>query len=237
MNACRFAAAVLLAAAAPVVMARGHLQVGSTRVELPPGARASRLVLRNTGDAPVGAQVRVYAWSQPQGEDRLDETRAIVLSPPLVRIAPGQEQVVRVVRQGPAPSDQDVVYRIVAEEVPLTPPASNTAMSFRMRFVLPLFDRSAAAKPAQLSCRMAATTLSCLNTGGRPAKLGATQLADTAGHSVELTDGLFGYVLPGSTRTWTLSADRLKGLGSSLRLKTKIDNATDLELPVELAAR
>ena len=92
MNVRRFASAALLAAVAPVAMAGGHLQVGSTRVELPAGARATRLVLRNSGDAPVGAQVRVYDWSQPEGEDRLDETRGMALSPPIVRIAPGEEQ-------------------------------------------------------------------------------------------------------------------------------------------------
>jgi len=236
MNARRFAAAALLAAVAPVAMAGGHLQVGSTRVELPPGARATRLVLRNSGDAPVGAQVRVYGWSQPEGDDRLDETRAVVLSPPIVRIAPGEEQIVRIVRQGPAPAGRDATYRVVAEEVPLTPQDANVAVGFRMRFVLPLFDRAADSAPAQLSCRLAADALTCLNTGGRASKLGATRLADAAGHSVELTSGLFGYVLPHSTRRWALATDRLHGLGDGLRLQTKIDNASDLELAVERAA-
>jgi fimbrial chaperone protein len=236
MNVRRFASAALLAAVAPVAMAGGHLQVGSTRVELLPGARATRLALRNTGDAPVGAQVRVYDWSQPDGEDRLDETHGMALSPPIVRIAPGEEQVVRIVRQGPAPTGRDATYRVVAEEVPLTPQDANVAVGFRMRFVLPLFDRSADAAPAQLSCRLSADTLTCLNAGGRACKLGATRLVDAAGRAVELTTGLFGYVLPHSSRRWTLSADRLKTLGDGLRLKTKIDNASDLELAVERAA-
>jgi fimbrial chaperone protein len=236
MNVRRFASAALLAAVAPVAMAGGHLQVGSTRVELLPGARATRLALRNTGDAPVGAQVRVYDWSQPEGEDRLDETHAIALSPPIVRIAPGEEQVVRIVRQGPAPTGRDATYRVVAEEVPLTPQDANVAVGFRMRFVLPLFDRSADAAPAQLSCRLSTDTLTCLNAGGRACKLGATRLIDAGGRAVELTNGLFGYVLPHSSRRWTLSADRLKTLGDGLRLKTKIDNASDLELAVERTA-
>ena len=236
MNVRRFASAALLAAVAPVAMAGGHLQVGSTRVELLPGARATRLALRNTGDALVGAQVRVYDWSQPDGEDRLDETHDMALSPPIVRIAPGEEQVVRIVRQGPAPTGRDATYRVVAEEVPLTPQDANVAVGFRMRFVLPLFDRSTNAAPAQLSCRLSSDTLTCLNAGGRACKLGATRLVDAAGRAVELTNGLFGYVLPHSNRRWTLSADRLKTLGDGLRLKTKIDNASDLELAVERTA-
>ena len=236
MNARRFASAVLLAAAAPVAMAGGNLQVGSTRLELAPGARASRLVLRNSGDAPVGAQVRVYAWSQPGGEDRLDETSAVVLSPPLVRIAPGQEQVIRIVRQGPAATGRDATYRVVAEEVPLTPQDAKVAVGFRMRFVLPLFDRASDALPAQLTCRLAAAALSCLNTGGRATKLGATRLVDAAGRELELTNGLFGYVLPRSTRLWSLPPDRLKALVGGLRLRTKIDHASDLELPVDRPA-
>jgi fimbrial chaperone protein len=237
MNARRFASAALLAAAAPVALAGGNLQVGSTRVELSAGARASRLVLRNSGDAPVGAQVRVYAWSQPEGDDRLDETKAIVLSPPISRIAPGGEQIVRVVRQGAVPAGRDMTYRIVAEEVPLTPEDAKVAVGFRMRYVLPLFDRAANATPSQLSCELVAATLSCLNSGGRAAKLGATRLVDANGRSVELTNGLFGYVLPKSRRAWTLSPERLKTLGTGLKLKTKVDNATDLELPVGRATR
>jgi fimbrial chaperone protein len=236
MNMRRFASAALLAAVAPVALAGGHLQVGSTRVELAPGARATRLVLRNSGDAPVGAQVRVYDWSQPEGEDRLDETRAIALSPPIVRVAPGEEQVVRIVRQGPPPAGRDATYRVVAEEVPLTPQDASVAVGFRMRFVLPLFDRAADAPPAQLSCRLSANTLSCVNAGGSACKLGETRLIDAAGHVLELTNGLFGYVLPRSTRRWTLPADRLGNLGNGLRLKTKIDNASDLEVAVERAA-
>ena len=236
MNVRRFASAALLVAAAPAAMAGGDLQVGSTRVVLAAGARASRLVLRNSGDAPVGAQVRVYAWSQADGDDRLDEPQAIVLSPPIARIEPGKEQVVRIVRQGPAPNGRDATYRIVAEEVPLTPQDAKVAVGFRMRYVLPLFDRAPGAAPAQLDCRLAGTNLSCLNSGGRVIKLGATRLVDAAGHSMELTNGLFGYVLPKATRRWTLAADRLKPLGNGLRLKTKVDNASDLELPVERAA-
>ena len=200
MNVRRFASAALLAAVAPVAMAGGHLQVGSTRVELPAGARATRLVLRNSGDAPVGAQVRVYDWSQPEGEDRLDETHAIALSPPIVRIAPGEEQVVRIVRQGPAPTGRDATYRVVAEEVPLTPQDANVAVGFRMRFVLPLFDRFADAQPAQLSCRLSAMpwvssrrsspsgcdqsyTRTCAPTGASPVLRSASRVARAPGSS------------------------------------------------------
>lgn len=233
----RFATAALLAAAAPVAMAGGHLQVGSTRVELAAGARATRLVLRNSGDAPVGAQVRVYAWSQPHGDDRLEETRAIAVSPPLVRIAPGQEQVVRIVRLGDAPRGRDAAYRVVAEEVSLAPSGEAAAMAFRMRFVLPLLDRASDARPASLSCRLVVADLHCRNSGGRPAKLGATRLVDAGGRALPLSQGLFGYVLPGSTRSWPLPAEGLARLGDGLRLATKIDNASDVELPVERATR
>ncbi|HRP87670.1 MAG TPA: fimbria/pilus periplasmic chaperone, partial [Gammaproteobacteria bacterium] len=93
-------AAVLALLPAGHAFARGQLQARPTLVELAPGNQAGRLVLANTGDAPVAAQVRVFAWSQVDGEDRLADTNEIAISPAIVRIPPGGEQVVRVVRLG-----------------------------------------------------------------------------------------------------------------------------------------
>jgi fimbrial chaperone protein len=104
-----------LAVAAPSASAKGHLQARPTMLELAPGAAAGRMTLANTGDEPVPAQVRVFAWIQKDGEDVLVPTTDIVLSPPIVTVPAGAEQLVRIVRQGRPPARSDQAYRIVVD--------------------------------------------------------------------------------------------------------------------------
>ena len=227
-----------LALAASAASAKGQLQARATLVELGVDSVAGRLVLGNTGDAPVSAQLRVFAWSQENGDDRLAPTTAIALSPPILQIPPGGEQVVRVVREGPAPSGRDQTYRIIVDELPDKSKPNAGTVSFRMRYVLPMYVRDAIAKPAALVCRIerqaATAALSCNNSGGRAAQLGASSLLDASGHKYELTPGLFGYVLPDSVRRWPIDAANLAKLGPTLRLETML-NGEALTIPIASA--
>ena len=75
------------------------LQLSSTSLSLPAGQRAGALVLRNTGRAPVTAQIRAFSWQQDaQGKDVLTPTAALIVSPPMVRLDAGAEQQFRVIR-------------------------------------------------------------------------------------------------------------------------------------------
>ena len=217
-----------LAAAAQSASAKGHLQARPTMLELAPGAAAGRMTLANTGDEPVPAQVRVFAWIQKDGEDVLVPTTDVVLSPPIVTVPAGSEQLVRYVRQGKAPGSSDQAYRVVVDELPGKPKSRDAAVGILMRYVLPLFVRSADAEDAAVACRIdrggAGALLECRNSGGRAAQLGATRLQGN-GKSYELTAGLLGYVLPGSVRRWPLDAARLKLVGHSPKMESQLDGA------------
>ena len=129
--------------------ARGQLQAGPTQLELASSVRATRLTLRNTGSTPLMAQVRIYAWSQEHGEDRLHDTDQLVASPPIVELAAGEEHLVRVVRVGPAATGSDQAYRAVVDELPGDQSAEVSQVALRMRYVIPIHDRAAgAAQPA-----------------------------------------------------------------------------------------
>jgi fimbrial chaperone protein len=62
------------------------------------------MTLRNDGPSPVTAQSRVFRWSQIDGQDNLQSSRDIVVSPPAVLLAPGVTQVIRVVQNRALPS-------------------------------------------------------------------------------------------------------------------------------------
>ena len=217
-----------LAVAAQTASAKGHLQARPTMLELAPGATAGRMTLANTGDEPVPAQVRVFAWIQRDGEDVLVPTNDVVLSPPIVTVPAGAEQLVRIVRQGKPPGHDDQAYRIVVDELPGESKNRDAAVGILMRYVLPLFVRSPEASDAALACSIvrnaAAASLECRNSGGRAAQLGATRLKGN-GKSYQLTAGLYGYVLPGSQRRWPLDSARLKLVGHSPSMESQLNGA------------
>lgn len=225
-------ASVLLAATSFTVAAKGQLQAGPTLVELPAGSSAGRMTLGNSGDAPVAAQVRVYAWTQVDGDDRLEPTSDVVASPAISEIAVGGEQVVRLVRQVGAPAGADLTYRVVVEELPGA--GQDNAVNIRMRYVIPMFVRAAGAPAPQLACGIVAATLTCANSGGRAAQLGASRLQDPQGREAVLSEGLYGYVLPGASKKWTLESGDPLPAGTGLVLETQV-NGQSATLPVSRA--
>jgi fimbrial chaperone protein len=62
-----------------------------------PGA-AGTLTLRNSGTAPLAAQLRLYRWTQSGGEECLDPTDEVVAAPPAIELRPQQDYLVRIVR-------------------------------------------------------------------------------------------------------------------------------------------
>ena len=223
--------AIAATLAASAAGAKGQLQARPTMVEMPPAAAATRFILANTGDAPVAAQIKVFEWRQSKGQDELVPTRDVVVSPPIAQVAPGAEQVVRIIRPGPPVGGRDRSYRLVVEELPGSKKDANTAISVRLRYVIPLFLRAQGSSRPALACRLHGRMLACVNKGGQPAQLGRTTLHDSGGHAVELSAGLFGYVLPASERQWTLSDGRVDALSNTLRLESHL-NGQPVTLPV-----
>ncbi|MDQ3206147.1 MAG: fimbria/pilus periplasmic chaperone [Pseudomonadota bacterium] len=215
---------VALAMTAGAAHARGQLQTRQTSIELPVGQRAGRLVLANTGDAPMAAQIRVYAWSQDGNDDQLEPTDAMTASPPILEIAAGGEQLVRLVRDTAAAVAGEQAYRVVVDELPGDPTGNEgSAVTVRMRYVLPMFVRAADPAPAALDCRIDQQSVACRNSGGIAAQLSAAQLVDARGRRVELAPGLLGYVLANSARRFPLDAAKLATVGMPAALEVSLN--------------
>lgn len=96
------------------------LTVTPVRLQIPPKQNATTLTVTNSGATATGIQVRVYDWTQSDGNDQLTTTDAIVVSPPLATIAPGASQVIRLVLRR-SPERKEDAYRILLDQIP--PPA------------------------------------------------------------------------------------------------------------------
>ncbi len=205
------ALATLLGLSGPTLAA--SLQVAPTSVELHSNQKGGAVWLSNTDpDAPVRAQVRLFRWTQQDGTDTLEPTRDLAISPPLVELAGGARQLVRVIRTGPPPTGAETSYRIIVDEVPSGATAEQTGLKFLLRYSIPVFVLPSGETPIayDLHPRLGraddAATLVVGNRGRQHAQLADLAYVDAGGTRHELMAGLVGYVLPGQTMRWALPA-------------------------------
>ena len=199
------------------------LQVAPTLVELKPSEKGTAVWLSNTDpDTPVRAQVRLFRWVQQDGEERLEPTTELAISPPLVELSGGARQLVRVIRTGAPPTGFETSYRIIVDEVPTGESAEGTGLKFLLRYSIPVFVLPVGQTPItyDLTPRLERTgdtaTLVVGNRGNRHAQLADLVYIDSSGKRQELIAGLVGYVLPGQTMSWALpvSASRYNDSGN-----------------------
>ncbi len=219
----RAAAAVLMAAALAGAAQAAVLQVSPVRVEFGNAERAQALNIANSGKRDLEAQVRVMRWTQAGGQEHLVLADDMVVSPAIVRVTPGQQQVVRLVRVQPAPPAQELSYRVFVDELPSPPSlAASTGVKVLMRYSIPAFVAPMDAHPAARKGReptVAQTDLSRVraqlvagnggqsvlrvkNDGPRALRISYLSTLGPGGEKRSLGDGLIGYVLPGQQMGW-----------------------------------
>ncbi|HEX7817203.1 molecular chaperone [Dyella sp.] len=199
-----------LALASGTAAASG-LQVSPVQLTLQASQNADGLWLSNTTADPLHAQVRVFKWTQEGGEDKLEPSRDLVISPPMVQLAGNDHQLVRAIRVGapPAAGQPEASYRVIIDELPVGTDGKK-GLQFVLRYSVPIYVEPAggAATSSQLQWSMRSdgdhAVLEVKNSGTAHAQLSAISFTDKAGHRTEINSGLFGYVLPGATVHWTL---------------------------------
>jgi fimbrial chaperone protein len=218
------------------------LQVSPVSVTLKPDHSADGITLRNVGTDVVHAQVRVYHWTQQDGAEQLTPSSGLLISPPMLQLNPGEQQLVRVIRTAPPPSGTAAVedaYRISIDELPVQASGART-LQFVIRQLLPVFVEPATGTAAAPQLRWSLqsdagqTVLQAMNTGDAHAQLADISFVSSARHRVEVAGGLAGYVLPGATRRWTLKQPVDLASGGTFEARINGADATQI---LALAAR
>jgi fimbrial chaperone protein len=125
----------------------GSLRVGPVRLDLSPKHPVAILEVQNTGDAATLAQVEALDWSQGVEGESLEPSSALVATPLVMNLAPGETQKVRVGLRTPNESQIERSYRILVEEVSPTFVAS-AGLRFAVRISVPVFAVSGEEKLA-----------------------------------------------------------------------------------------
>lgn len=208
---------LILAAALPASPAQaGAVVLWPIAPVIAKDERATALWIENRGQEPVTLQIRSLGWSQSGGEDQYAPQEEVVTSPPIATVAPGQRQLVRVIRRETGTTSAEHSYRLLVDELP--PPAGSAQageavahLAVQMRYSIPLFtyDGQAATDPPVLHAHTLIANgqryVEIRNVGAHHARLVDLRVIKGV-HSIMAAQGLVGYVLPGATMRWLLPA-------------------------------
>jgi len=221
------AGALVCALALPAVA--GVFSVTPVRINMAPRDRATAVTITNDGDDELVMQADIYAWSQkPGGEDDLVLSEDLILSPPILKLAPRSRQVVRLARVRVTNSDRQQFYRLIVREVPEAKPAAkDVQLQVALAFSLPVFITPPKTNRA-MECaarRTAADTLAieCENTGDTFLQLRDLALANAAGDKLASRDTGF-YILPGIKRTIDIRRAEGRLPGGKHKLAVTLDD-------------
>ncbi|AJP59389.1 hypothetical protein UC34_03690 [Pandoraea vervacti] len=202
------------------------LQVSPVRIEFASAQHAQALQVSNSGTRSLDAQVRIVRWSQEGGKDRFDPVDDLVASPAILQVSPGQTRVVRLVRLHPAPSNQQLSYRVFVDELPTSKITSGAGIKVLMRYSIPLFVEPASAKTgtgapgtpgevpptdlSQVQSQLVAgpdgkSSLLVSNSSAHAIRISDLVTSGPSGGQQSLVNGLVGYVLPGQQMAWPIN--------------------------------
>ena len=202
------AALMLTAAAGFSPAAAGTLQVNPVLIEIGTARRTGSVTVRNVESTPVTIRAYPLAWRQENGEDRYDETDAVIVSPPVFTIPPGGTQIVRVGLRRAQEAVAPHPFRLMIEEIPEA--SQDGGIRVALRLNLPLYSSVAPGAPGDLRWQASRQTdgqwaIEARNAGPGWIRLSA-EVAETATGLRFEDDIRFGTVLPGGARRWLVGA-------------------------------
>ena len=218
----------------------GSFQVNPIRVDMTKGATTAAITVRNDGEEPIVVQSSVVKWSQDNGQEVYAPTSEALVTPPIMTVPPGGEQIVRVgLRRGPDPQ-RELAYRLYLQEVPPPPKPGFTGLQVALRVGLPVFVAPGAPGIRRLEWSAqigqdGAIRLAAQNTGNAHVQITDFELGLPGAGEPIAHESTLAYVLAGQRRQWTLPAppDRVKSV-NEFRLKAytdagEIDTAVKVE--------
>jgi len=213
-------------------------EIDPVRVELSPEQKTAAITVRNGSDQPTTIQIQSVAWSQIDGKDVYTPTKELLVSPPIVTIAPKSEQLIRVALRRQADTTNELTYRISLQELPTQPAPGFMGVQVALRISLPVFVQSqkgdAKPKMAWNVSRMPDNklTVGVQNQGNAHIQISDFALYVPGGDKPITDESGSSYVLAGQAHEWLLKTGSLEKITADhLRLKayTDADNV-DAEL-------
>jgi fimbrial chaperone protein len=211
--------------------AAGSLTILPVNIQLQPGQTATTLTIINNDDAATSFQIRAFKWTQDSnGQDQLQPTTALLVSPPLGTIPAGATQTVRMVLSQ-LPNSHEDTYRILIDQLP--PPGSPNVVQVVLRFSIPVFAspeiRVAPDIQWQVSEKDGQAFLIATNNGTSHETVWHIKLSDGNAGSYALSESTSPYILRGSSHYWRIISIP-PSIGATLRLTATTDTGDITEV-------
>lgn len=230
------AAGLLSAASAPVQA--GVFSVTPVRIYMTPRDRAVAVTITNEGDTEVVLQADLNAWSQkPDGTDEQVPTEDLILSPPIIKLAPNARQVVRLALLKPADASRQLIYRMVMREVPEAVANRDKTIQVPIALALsmPVFITPPPAK-RDVTCQAApgtgtAVNVTCTNTGTAYAQVREVLVKRGTQTLARFEGGT--YILPGARQVMSAKGEQTIAPGAA-QLAVSFDDGKSQAFEVTL---
>jgi fimbrial chaperone protein len=226
----------------PALALGGSFTVTPVRVELSSTQRSVAMTVKNNGEAAAVIQIRVLAWSQPNGKDEFAPTDDIIATPPIVTIPSGASQVVRFGLRREPDANLELAYRVFLQETPGPPQPGFQGLQLALRLSVPIFVETKAATQrmnwSAFSHPGGGLGVRLENAGQKHVQVFGISLARAGREGPGYAAPNMVYVLPGESHLWQLLPTDERGaaiaVGERLRLTAGSDAGdVDTELLVE----
>jgi fimbrial chaperone protein len=198
------------ASVTPISATAGSFSINPVRVFMAPRDRATAITITNEGNEPLIMNAELYAWKQDdKGEQVITITEEIMMTPPVIKIAPKSKQVVRLALLRPRPANEQLTYRIIVTEFLEARPVTleNVQLPMATAFSIPIFitPRGVSKK---VGCEIVRATegankVVCENTGNAYSHVSKFELTTTTGDKLASQEA-GGYLLAGVKRSFDL---------------------------------
>ncbi len=204
----------------------GSFTIDPVRIQLSETKPSAVMRVENRGDATITVQLQAMNWSQYGNQDQLAISRELLATPQVFRLRPGQVQVVRIALLGPVDATRERAFRLLLDEVPLSPAADFRGLQMALRLSMPVFVQprtpAAASLAATVVERDGQRQLQLINHGHAHLQLTGLQLqAQPAATSSLYSHDKTLYVLPGQQRELPLPGQFPLATGQVLKLQAQ----------------
>ncbi|ENU48310.1 fimbria/pilus periplasmic chaperone [Acinetobacter nosocomialis] len=188
------------------------IRLSPVTVEILSNQSASSISLYNQSNESADLQVRIFEWTQNNGQDQLTPTDEINISPPFLKLKPNESYNLRVVRINPEPISGEKTYRIIIDELPkpVDSRKASQGVNVLLRSSLPVFvvNKDAITQLNwKIDTHQKEPSLNINNVGNRHALLNDLTLVDnTENKSYPIkVNTVNGYILAKQAKSYSIS--------------------------------
>ncbi len=215
-------------------------EIDPVRIELSTQQQTAALSVKNTTNQSTSIQIQAVTWSQRDGKDIYVPTKELLVSPPIVTIAPRSEQIVRVALRRDANAAKELTYRLNMQELPAKQSANFTGVKVALRVTLPVFVQSlkGGAMPKMewdiLRMQEDQLKVTLRNTGNAHVQISDFALYVPGNDKSIAGESGSSYVLEGQTHEWLLKANTLDQVTNNRLRFTAFTDANNIDTEIVL---